>query len=474
MARFDSFVVFAEMRTGSNFLEANLNMFEGVTCHGEAFNPHFIGYPDRQHVLKVTQKDREADPFQLLKKLRQASGLNGFRYFNDHDPRIFDTLIEDETCAKIILTRNPVESFVSWKIASATGQWKLTNVNKAKREVVPFQADEFKRHMTDLQTFQIRLLNALQVSGQTAFYVAYEDLQSVEVMNGLAAYLGVEDRLKSLNKKLKKQNPEPMSAKVSNFDDMKMALADLDQFNLTRTPNFEPRRGATIPNFAAAPDTPLLYMPMRSGPNQFIRRWLASIDQKRPNELRGNFTQKSLREWLQENEEHRSFTVLRHPVARAHTAFCERILTTGETGFPEIRATLKRVHEIPLPEPEEMATYSVRDHRAAFLAFLRFLNGNLSAQTAVRVDGSWATQTALLQGMSEFKVPDVVLREGDMRNQLALLASQFGKKQMLRVPDVTDELANRLAKIYDAEIEAAAREAYVRDYEAFGFGDWRA
>ena len=40
---FTSFVVLAEMRTGSNFLEANLNALEGVTCHGEAFNPHFIG-----------------------------------------------------------------------------------------------------------------------------------------------------------------------------------------------------------------------------------------------------------------------------------------------------------------------------------------------------------------------------------------------------------------------------------------------
>ena len=34
MSRFDYFVVFAEMRTGSNFLEANINAFDGLTCHG--------------------------------------------------------------------------------------------------------------------------------------------------------------------------------------------------------------------------------------------------------------------------------------------------------------------------------------------------------------------------------------------------------------------------------------------------------
>ena len=51
--RFNSFVVFAEMRTGSNFLEANLNAFLGIKCHGEAFNPHFIGYPNTTHILGV-------------------------------------------------------------------------------------------------------------------------------------------------------------------------------------------------------------------------------------------------------------------------------------------------------------------------------------------------------------------------------------------------------------------------------------
>ena len=48
---FDYFVVFAEMRTGSNFLESNLNAFDGIECHGEAFNPHFIGYPNKTELL---------------------------------------------------------------------------------------------------------------------------------------------------------------------------------------------------------------------------------------------------------------------------------------------------------------------------------------------------------------------------------------------------------------------------------------
>ena len=56
--QFTSFVMFAEMRTGSNFLEANLNALEGVTCHGELFNPHFIGKKDQTEMFGVTPNAR--------------------------------------------------------------------------------------------------------------------------------------------------------------------------------------------------------------------------------------------------------------------------------------------------------------------------------------------------------------------------------------------------------------------------------
>jgi|GEM_PF-6077903 hypothetical protein len=64
--QFHSFVVFAEMRTGSNFLEANLNAFAGIKCHGEAFNPHFIGYPNTTQILGVDQAARDMEPGALL------------------------------------------------------------------------------------------------------------------------------------------------------------------------------------------------------------------------------------------------------------------------------------------------------------------------------------------------------------------------------------------------------------------------
>lgn len=474
MAQFDYFVVFAEMRTGSNFLETNLNDFEGIHCHGEAYNPHFISYPTSADTLGVTQAERDADPARLIRKVKEADGLNGFRYFNDHDPRVFDTVLEDPRCAKIILTRNPVESYVSLKIAKATGQWKLTNVKDAKAQKVTFDPAEFESHLEELQAFQVRLLNGLQKTGQTAFYVAYEDLQDVEVMNGLAAFLGCRDRLAALDTSLKKQNPSAMADKVANFDRMESALARLDRFNLNRTPNFEPRRGPAVPSYLAAPHAPLLFLPIRSGPDVTVENWLAALDNADRSALVSGFTQKTLRQWKRQHQGHRSFTVVRHPVARAHAAFCDKILSTGQGSFTEIHQSLQTTFEQHLPANMPAAAYGRREHREAFLGYLAFVKANLAGQTALRVDAHWASQAQAVQGFAEFALPDLILREDRLTEDLAILAAQIGKTTMPQVPVVTDPHADMLKDIYDKDIEAAVRDAYQRDYMTFGFGSYAA
>lgn len=392
-ARFNSFVVFAEMRTGSNFLEANLNAFAGIKCHGEAFNTHFIGYPNTTHILGVDQATRDADPSALLRQIKHdPEAMGGFRYFHDHDPRVLDLVLDDPAVAKIILTRNPVESYVSWKIAQTTGQWKLTDVKAHKTAQAVFDPVEFEAHLDALQSFQLLLMNRLQTSGQTAFYVAYEDLQSVEVMNGIATYLGVPEMLKELDKNLKKQNPSPLSQKVSNYAAMEAALARLDRFDLTRTPNFEPRRGPNVPGYVTGIKAPLLFMPIAGGPQQEVRRWLAALDGEKQNALGQKMTQKDLRQWKRKNIGHRSFAVLRHPILRAHEVFCHRILNSGQGSFLQLRWTLVRRYKLPLPEEGQENSIELATHRSAFMAFLTFLKGNLAGQTAVRVDPAWATQ----------------------------------------------------------------------------------
>ena len=451
--------MFAEMRTGSNFLEANLNALSGVTCHGEAFNPHFIGKQNQDALFGLNLADRDADPIGFLARMRtQTDGLSGFRYFHDHDPRILDAVMSDPTCAKIVLTRNPIESYVSWKIAQTTGQWKLTNAKKLRNARAHFDGAEFEAHVDRLQAFQITLVHALQVSGQTAFWIDYEDLQDIAVLNGLAGFLGVAARLEALDPTLKKQNPEEIAAKVENPDQMAASLARLDRFNLARTPNFEPRRAPAIPSFVGAGGA--LFMPLRSGIETRIEGWLQGLGP-----LARDFTQKTLRQWKAASPAQRSFAVLRHPLLRAHATCFDQVLTAA---LPEFRTAMSRTLQIDLPPPHKADRLSHADRQAVLLAFLRFARLNLAGQTALRVPAPVATQTALLQGFAQFQGPDLILREDRLAQGLTFLAAELGQS-CPPLPDDPGDQARALAAILTPEIEDAAREAYGRDYQGYGF-----
>ncbi|RWR30179.1 nodulation protein NodH [Sinirhodobacter populi] len=465
MPKFDSFVILAEMRTGSNLLEAALNMLADVTCHGEAFNPALIGYPDRAELLGISRAARDRDPMALWDRIRNAPGLNGCRYFHDHDPRVLDAMLDDPSCAKIVLTRNPVESYVSLKIARATGQWKLGDARNRKSAQAVFDANEFEAHLAELQDFQILLMRALQTSGQTAFYVDYDDLRDLEVLNGLAAWLGVPARLAALPSNLVVQNPGAIGDKVANFPELEAALARLDRFNLSRTPNFEPRRGPAVPRFVAS-DRGLVYMPLPSPFDTVLRNWFHELGA-----VEENFTQGSLRQWKDRHPGHRGFTVLRHPLERAHLALAALL---RRRDMADIREALRRVYKLPIPAEGTRTgpkDWDPKDWAGLLEQFMGWLKANLNNQTNVRVALIWASQSAMIEGFSRFAAPDVIMRHDRLDDDLAWLCWTVG----IEPPHLPPEEAIApvaLAEIWSPRLEEIARDLYARDYNQFGFKDW--
>jgi len=469
---FDTFILLAEMRTGSNFLESSLNSFPNITCHGEAFNPHFIGYPNRKDILGVTQTMRDADPKRLIEAIeRGTDGIGGFRFFHDHDARALDHCLHNERCAKVILTRNPVESYVSWKIAQETGQWKLTNVKHQRSAKVRFDLTEFNAHLDRQRVFREEVQHALQISGQTAFYVNYADLNDVDVLNGLARFLGETELLEDVSASTKKQNPAPLSEKLVNFEEMESDLSSADYFDLSSVPNFEPKRGPMVPGYVAASKIPLLFLPIAGRTKPQIVDWMTNCDGGEQSDLLTGFTQKTLRQWKRQNPGHRSFTVVSHPAARAHAVFCHHILNLGPDTFTDVRDTLRKKLNLPLPAAAPGSAWNVVQHRAAFIAFLEFVKKNIAGQTSLRVHQSWASQSQLLQGMTQFAAPDMILRTEALSEGLAQLSAQIG----VDAPDVPDSAPDEpftLDEIYDQDVELAARAAYQRDYMSFGYGAW--
>lgn len=457
--RFHSFVIFAEMRTGSNLLEATLNAQRGVTCFGEAFNPYMMGWPDKDELRGITRAQREQDPHLLLRAIcGRADHLSGFRYFHDHDPRVLDAIMEDRRCAKIVLTRNPVDSYVSTALARATNQWKLNQTETPIPARARFDAAEFREVTARIEAFQLDIQHRLQVSGQTAFWLGYEDLRDPGVMTGLLHWLGRTDlaRVEPATDQVP-QNPRELADKVTNFAEMEAELARLDPFMLRRIPNFEPRKGPAVPSFlAAAAGAGLVFMPIRGGPSDRVATWLGAMGP-----VEGDFNQNSLRQWKRDHPGHRSFTVLRHPLLRAWAAF--EALVQGNNA--ELRALLRDIHRVPLPPDEALADLAPDAAAGLFHAFLDFLRRNLNAQTSLPTHAGWASQAESLAGLARFGAPDMVLREADLDREAGWLAAGAG----IGAPPALPPARDFPDFLDDPALRRAARQAYLRDYVAFGF-----
>lgn len=69
---------------------------------------------------------------------------------------------------------------------------RLTNARRLKTAKIWFDVPEFVRASAGVSGLPAWLLYALQTTGQTAFYLDYEDLGSVEVDERPRGLLGVE------------------------------------------------------------------------------------------------------------------------------------------------------------------------------------------------------------------------------------------------------------------------------------------
>jgi len=473
--QFDAFVLFAEMRTGSNYLEDSLNALPDVTCHGEVYNPTFLGQHNRFELFGFDMDRREADPIGLLDAIiAQTDGLPGFRLFHDHDDRVVDRVLPDLRIAKVILTRNPLDSYVSRKIATATGQWRLTDVRHHKSAKIRFDLIEFNDLMDHLMAFQRRLRRGLQVTGQAAFHIRYEDINDPEVLNGLAAFLGSEGRVEATSKKLKKQNPDDLADKVENYEEMLLGLRDLDRFGVAVSQEFEPPRAAGVPGFVAHPEAGLLFLPIKGAPENTVLDWMGAIGGVGRDALLRRMSQKDLRQWMKDHPGYRSFTVLRHPVARAYNSFCRFVLPDDRPVYEEPRKIMRQRYKLPIPAKTPGPDWGEDAQKNAFLAFLDFLKANLAGQTSVRVDTAWATQSAILLGMVQVATPHHMIREEDMETALADLARQVGLPDAPSIYPEGIPTQFALENLYDGKIEKAAMEAYRRDYLNLGFQRWNA
>ena len=180
------------------------------------------------------------------------------------------------------------------------------------------------------------------------------------------------------------------------------------------------------PEKTAAAHFPLLYLLIPSGSDLTVENWLASLDRVETAALQKHFSQSSLIDWKRRHATHRSFTVLRHPVARAHSSFCALLTSRGPQCSRVLRQLLDVQYDLHLPE--KFAEFDPKLHRNTIKKFIAFLADNLRGQTPLRIDPHWASQTALLRSYSAFCPTDMIIREDELQTLLPFLAQLTGYK----------------------------------------------
>ncbi|MEL7214528.1 MAG: nodulation protein NodH [Pseudomonadota bacterium] len=496
--RFRYFTIFAAMRTGSNLLERTLAQLDGVERHGELFNPHFIGKPGQDTYLGVGRQSREARPLQLIDRMVEASRgtLPGFRLFNGHDPRVLRRCLTEPACGKIILSRTPLDSYISLKIAQSTDQWMLSNIKKRRDAQVRFDLAEFEAFEAESKAYYAQMRRMMQEHGQSAYFIDYEDLKDLPVLNGLAAYLGLEARFSVLSEPILRQNPGALSDKVVNHAEMQEQLRARGGVHVTGSGVSARNDRGGLRLFRAALKAPIAFAGIPGAPGPVVLRWLHGADggqAQRPDFedalARGEITQsfanrRSLREWADSHRRTVAFTVVRHPLARAFAVFDDKIFRGGEAGFPMIREQLRSTFGMVVPDEAECIGqdrahlerigHDLVRHRVAFHAFLDFVKANLQGQTSLRTDPRWALQCEFIDGLNALRPLSLILREDELVTGAAFIKKSLGlnavRNAVLREPEMTP--AFPLEEIVTPETQALARAAFSADYDAFGYGDW--
>ena len=461
---FKYFVILAGMRTGSNLLESRLNAFAGIHCHGELFNPAFINTPGTACYLSVSLEQRTSAPLSLIERIQDRTEvLSGFRLFHEHNRVVWDYVIQDEACAKIVLNRSTLDSWVSLEIAKATDQWRIGNVSRRRTAKVDFDALAFQQYEQSSSEIQRKIQHSLQSSAQSAFYIGYDDLNDVEVLNGLAGWLGLSERIESMHQEIIKQNPEPLSEKVTNFDTLKFRLPANDPAGIMRTPNFEARRGAIFPEIRTGFSTPLIFLSLEGGPTKSVRKWLSEIDGVDINSLGKSFDHGRLDTWRRARSSFMSFTVVREPLKRAFSSF----LNFSMNGALRRRGVGKAT-ESDLGSGIYARDMQEESLRVPFKSFLRQVENVLQGSAPERPHNAILDQTSLLEQYAKAIIPDRIFREENLVIELNEIAESAGCNGPKAYTPIEESLPE-IKLVIDDEIIDLTQKIYRRDYLRFGF-----
>jgi LPS sulfotransferase NodH len=217
---YQRFLIVAHPRTGSNLLLDALATSSEVAAYGEIFARHRRKDKDFAHifvhVLKKHPRSIKAVGFKLL-----------YSQFSDQD---WEKFLEHKEFKIIhLLRKNRLRTFVSLKIANKTRQW-LKDPKRAlavEDKAVSIDASRLIAVLEYIEQFEISIRS--KFLGWDYLEIYFEDLVNApkETLAKIGEFLHISETDPEMVT-LKRQNPEPLSGLIKNYDE----IADL----LRKTP----------------------------------------------------------------------------------------------------------------------------------------------------------------------------------------------------------------------------------------------
>jgi LPS sulfotransferase NodH len=238
----ERFVILTTPRTGSNYLCSLLNSHPQVLCHHELYNASGIftalDLRSRSAYYFGTLADRDRDPLGFLARMWGKSfgrPVVGFKLTRGQNRAVFEAVLADRAVRKVVMRRkNRVKTYVSEMIAQLTGEWESypgirLSASPPKIPVPPAGLFRFVEHN---ETYFDDIARRLAGSGQEALAVGYEELIAGDAGKGgdtverrIFAYLGIDPGVDGVKPATRKQNPTDLKQLITNFDELREALA---------------------------------------------------------------------------------------------------------------------------------------------------------------------------------------------------------------------------------------------------------
>ncbi|MEM7525324.1 MAG: sulfotransferase family 2 domain-containing protein [Pseudomonadota bacterium] len=460
------FAIFGSMRTGSNLLERTLHQYKSLIGLGELFNQHFIGKPKQTEAFGATLAERNLDPVGFLEKVIAAhpGQIPGFRIFDGHDARMLDHAARDPHCARIVLSRDPVDSFVSQRIAQETDQWMLRKEENRRLAKIRFDPEEFETYRARLEDHYARVRRAMRAAGRPAFEIAYDDLLDVDVLNGAARYAGANEEKTDVAEKIARQNPAALADKLTNPE----AAAPY-----ARTGHVSP--ASPRPRFRALDDlivsrgVELVFAPAPGALDNAATKFIEGV------ETAVGAGDKALVQGLKQAQAERRrrrgafvFSIVRHPATRLRDVFERLVLQSGASPFGDVREALVRDYGAP----DAAICLTSRDAAGeSFDAFMRFVEDSLANRAAAPLHPAWAPQATLLAAYGEVCPIDFIARAERIEADAAYVLQRLGVEDDGALASAlrAEAEAPSLIEMTEAR-EAAARHVHALDFNRLGFG----